>query len=424
MLSVFLLVSLIFILTFLSGYFSSSETALFSLSTMKIKAFDKDPDPRKNLIAKLLSHPRDLLVTIFILNTVVNILLQNVTSHMSGPHGGWEWKVGLPLVLTLVFGEIIPKNIGFQNNLKIAYAVSPVISALQNLFKPIRQSIIAITTPISRLLFFYLKRNQDISKKELLHVLRTSEEHGVLHKDEAELVWGYLKLQDSIVKELVRPREDILFYDINDPLSKLTYLFVDQEVSRIPVCDKSIDNVLGILSAKAFFLYNHQASSGQDLLNILEKPFYVPETTLAPRLLQQMNEMDQVLALVVDEYGSISGLISKEDLAETVIGKITDLRDKKSLYTRAGANEIIASGRLELDDFNAMFDTNLESKNNMITIGGWLTEQLGDIPKAGTKYETEDFLFHVLAAHPNRVRRLYIRKLKRKSSPKSPKEKA
>lgn len=416
MLSIFIFTGLILLLTFLSGYFSSSEAALFSLSTMKIKAYAKDPDPRKQLISGLLSRPKDLLVTIFILNTIVNILLQNVSSHMSGPSGGWVWKVGLPFFLTLVFGEIIPKNIGFQNNISISYLVSPVISFLQHLLKPIRQAIIAVTAPISRILFFYLKRNQDISKKELLHVLRTSEEHGVLHRDEAELVWGYLKLQDSVVKELTRPREDIIFYDINDPLSKLAYLFVEQEVTRIPVCDRNIDNVLGILSAKTYFLYNNQANSGKDLITILEKPFYVPETTLAPRLLQQMNEMNQVLALVVDEYGSISGLISKEDLAETVIGNIADLRDKKSLYTRAGVNEIIASGRLELADFNAMFDANLVSENNLITIGGWLTEQIGDIPKAGMKYETDDFLFHVLSAYPNRVRRLYIRKLKNKPS--------
>lgn len=415
MLSLFIFVFFILVLTFLSGYFSSSETALFSLSSMKIKAYAKDPDPRKQLIASLLAHPKDLLVTIFILNTIVNILLQNVSSSMSGTDGGWEWKVGFPLVMTLLFGEIIPKNLGFQNNVTISYWVSPVIDVLQKLLKPVRQAIIAITAPISRLLFFYLKRNQEISKKELMHVLRTSEEYGVLHKDEAELVSGYLNLQDAVIKELARPREDILFYDVNEPLSKLTYLFVEQEVSRVPVCDKNIDNILGILSAKAYFLHNQHMVSGRELIPILDKPFYVPETTLARRLIRQLSEMNQVLALVVDEYGSISGLISSEDLAETVIGQIADLRDKKSLYTRAGANEIIASGRLELADFNDMFDVNLVSENNMVTLGGWLTEQLGDIPKAGTKYETHDFLFHVLSAYPNRVRRLYIRKLKGKT---------
>ncbi len=120
------------------------------------------------------------------------------------------------------------------------------------------------------------------------------------------------------------------------------------------------------------------------------------------------------MAMVVDEYGSISGLITWEDLAEVVIGSIADLRDQKSLYTKAGENEIIASGKLELDAFNEVFHSNLESQNNLMTIGGWLTEQLGDIPKNGTKYETEHFLFQVLSAEPNRIRRLYIRKLNKK----------
>src|SRR5690606_13399137 len=132
-------------------------------------------------------------------------------------------KVGVPLILTLVFGEIIPKYIGMQNNASVAYLVAPLINQFQIWLKPLRHWIIAITYPISRLLFFYLEKEDSISKEELEHVLKTSEQHGVLSPDEAELVSGYLNLQDSIVKELMRPREDILYYNINDPLTKLTY---------------------------------------------------------------------------------------------------------------------------------------------------------------------------------------------------------
>ena len=120
-----------------------------------------------------------------------------------------------------------------------------------------------------------------------------------------------------------------------------------------------------------------------------------------------------MLALAVDEYGFITGLITREDIVEEVIGDITDLRDAKKLYTKAGLNEIIASGRLELEEFNEIFDVQLTSKNNMLTIGGWLIEQLEDIPKSGTKFEMQGFIFHVLAADPNKLRRLYIRKLNR-----------
>lgn len=398
-------------LTFSSGFFSASETALFSLPSTKIKAYQTNPDPRKRLISKLVLKPRDLLVTVFMLNTFVNILLQNTVSHLSGPTAGLMLKVGVPFVIMLLFGEVIPKYIGLKNNVGLSHAVAPTINFLQNLLQPLRKIIINVTAPISHVLFFFLHKEKDISKEELKHVLKTSEEYGVLHPDEGELVWGYLNLQDATVKELMRPRADILYYDLEDPITKLTHLFVEQECSRVPVCENSLDKLLGIITAEQFFLHRHSLSTSQELIHFLDKPLYVPETTPAMTLLRRFDESKQEIAIVVDEYGSISGLITREDLVEVVVGEISDLRDTKDLYTRAGANEIITSGRLELSEFNELFDMNLESESNMVTIGGWLVEQLGDIPKTGTKVELHNLLFQVLAADPNRIRRLYIRKL-------------
>ena len=164
------------ILTLISAYFSASETALFSLSSIKIKAYQTNPDPRKQLIAKLVMQPRDLLVTVFMLNTLVNILLQNVASDMFGIDARWELTIGVPLALTLIFGEIIPKYIGIQNNVNIAYSVIPSINYFQNILKPLRKLIIYLTLPISRAMFFFLKKEDSISKEELEHVLKKSEE--------------------------------------------------------------------------------------------------------------------------------------------------------------------------------------------------------------------------------------------------------
>ena len=262
---------LLIFLVFWSGFFSASETALFSLPSIKIKAYQSDPNPRKRLIAQLVLEPRALLVTVFMLNTIVNILIQNTASHMFGYAASWAWKVGVPFVLMLFSGEIIPKYIGLQNNVQLSYVVAPLINTMQNLLSPIRKLIIDITLPVSRALFFFLKNEQSISKEELKHVLKTSQEHGVLSHDEAELVWGYLNLHDATVKELMWPREDILYYDINDPISKLAYLFIDQECSRLPVCDKSLDHVLGIISARQFFLHRKTIKTGQDLIKNLNK---------------------------------------------------------------------------------------------------------------------------------------------------------
>jgi len=226
------------------------------------------------------------------------------------------------------------------------------------------------------------------------------------------LVRGFLGLQEAQVKELMRPREEVIFFDIDEPLSKLVHLFVDQECSRIPVCQNTLDNVLGIMTGRLFFLYRDNLNTAEDLLPILKKPFYVPESIPAQALLRQMYDRKESLAIVVDEYGSVCGLISLEDLVEAVVGEIADRRDEKSRYTKAGEDTLIASGKLELAEFEEIFDYPLNSENNLVTLGGWITEQLGDIPKVGTKLIREGFLFQVLAADSRRIRRIYIRRIK------------
>lgn len=398
------------VLLYWSAWISSAEMALFSLPTHKIKTYKNDLDPTKKLIAELLARPRDLLVTVFMINTCVNILLQNVTSDMFGARAGWGLKVGVPLILTLIFGEIIPKYIGLQNNVAIAHRIAQTINTLQRSLTWLRKWIIAVTSPISRLMFFFLKKEHGISKEEIEHALQTSEKHGVLLREEAELLAGYLNLQDSQIKELMWPKEDILYFDTHQPLSKLVQLFTKENTTRIPVCSESLENVLGIATAMQYFKYRDKIQVAQDLIPYLQKPLYAPESTPAKLLLKRMDELGQVLALVVDEYGSISGLVSREDLIEVVVGQIEDPHDPPPLFIKAGKQEVITSGKWEISEFNDYFDAHLESPLNMITIGGWLIEQLGDIPKTGSEYELHGFSFHVLASSPTRILRLFIRK--------------
>jgi CBS domain containing-hemolysin-like protein len=267
---------------------------------------------------------------------------------------------------------------------------------------------------LSRILFFFLRKEDEISIDELQHALRTSRKLGVLNEEEAELVRGYLLLQESTVKERMRPREEVLYFDLDEPLTKLIHLFVDQECSRIPVCERGLDKIVGVMTSRIFFLHRPLLKTVADLRPILEKPFFVPESIPAKTLLRQFYDRQESFAVVVDEYGSTSGIIALEDLVETVIGEIVDRRDEKSLYTMSGEDVMIASGKMELADIEKIFDVPLVSENHMVTIGGYLTEKMGDIPKSGSKFVSDDFLFHVLAAEPTRVRRVYIRRLKKR----------
>lgn len=408
----FFLSLLLILFLALSAFFSASETAFFSLSSTRVKLFKEEGGRGKRLAADLLASPRDLIVTIIMVNVSLNIAIQNIVANIFEERSTWLLSVGVPLLLTLVFGEFIPKSLGLAHNERLAPFVSPILYRLSLVLAPVRVFFTTATQFITQRLFFFFQKEPKISVEELLLALRTSKESGLLHPDEAELVHGYLELESSSAKELMTPREEILFYDISDPLAKLTALFVDEECSRIPVCDKNLDQVLGILSARLFFLKKPQIQKASDLFAFLKKPFYVPESTSAKALLSQMYERKEALALVVDEYGSTSGLVTLADLVEEVIGEIADRRGEKSLYTRSSDDVIIASGKLELSELEEIFGVTLVSRANMVTIGGWLTEQLGDIPKNGVKYMTDELLFHVLLADPTHIRRLYIRRLK------------
>ncbi len=410
MITTFLVLLLVFSVLALA-VFSGAETALFSLSSMQVKAFKKGLDPRKKQIAKLLSQPRDLLVTLIILIVILSLGVQNVISTIFQKKDSWVLNIVVPLAINLILGEMIPKSLAMTNNVKISCLMAPILSRIQMLLFPLRKVLSLITSFVTPLIFFFLRKEKEISVDELQHALKDSKDRGILLPEETELIRGYIHLQEATVKELMRPREEVIYFQSGEPLGRLIHLFVDQECTRIPICDGSLDKLIGIISSRIFFQHKYLVKETKDLLPIIKKPFFVPEMMKGDVLLRQFYEKKESIAVVVDEYGSITGIIAMEDLVEEVVGEITDRRDQEAFFTRAGNDVIIASGKLELSDFEEIFNVSLKSENLMVTIGGWLTEQLGDIPKPGTKYQTKEFLFHILSADPTRIRRIYIRRL-------------
>jgi CBS domain containing-hemolysin-like protein len=234
------LISLLVGLLFLSAFLSASETSLFSLSPLTVKSYKGSGNPRLSLISRLMEHPREVLVTILILNVLSNILVQNTVSTIFNAFPNWILKVGVPLGLTLVFGEVIPKSIAMPNNTAFAYRAAPWIDAVAKLLRPIRDPLTRATSWISRFLFFFLNEEKEVSEEELRHVLEASEASGVLLPQECDLIGGALDLQHALVKERMRPREEVVYYDIQEPLQDLIHSFVDLETSRIPVCDGNL----------------------------------------------------------------------------------------------------------------------------------------------------------------------------------------
>lgn len=409
-----ILIGILVFLVILSGVASSSETAFFSLSTLKIKSFKDSDQHRKYLVYEQLSRPKELLITILMVNVLVNISIQNVSSGIFDKYSSWALSVGVPVAIVIIFGELIPKTVGLLNNEKIACAVSPIIKAIQTVFLPIRVILSKITGVISPIIFFFLKKDPDISITELQHALDSSYALGVISSEESELVGGYLKLEEASVKEHMHPHDEIPSFDINrESLEDLFRIFKENNYPKILVCENGIENVLGLFMAHDLFTNIDKIQEPKDIIPFLSKPLFVPESMPAKSLLIIFYRKKESMALVVDEWGSISGVITLEDLIELILGEIYDKKNFFKHYTKASEDVIIASGKMELAEFEDVFSVELKSDQNVVTIGGWLTEKLGDIPPSGTKYESDGFIFQVLRSDPNRIKRVYIRKLKK-----------
>lgn len=403
------LLLLIFLLA--SSITSAMETAFFSISHYKVLNYRYDKDPSKRRIYYLLQNPKQLLVTIIMLNIICNVLIQNFISNLFG-NFGWVLKVGLPLALTLFIGEIIPKSLALPNNVLISRRLSKFILVIQKLLSPFRIFLTWITNYVSRFLFFFLKNEKPLSLEELELILETSKEKGILQSEEKKFIKGYLDLKKATVKEKMRPKDEIIYYSFERDLSYLFHLMKEKKYSKIPITSENLDSIEGVLSLEDYFNHFKFIDEKEDLLKYLTKPFYVPETMNALSLLNEMRQKDEDMAFVVDEYGQVLGLIVQEDLIETVIGEVNDLKNQMKKYTQSGENVIIASGKLGLDEFEEIFHKKLEAEGNIATIGGWIIERLGDIPVVGDTYTTDDFFFYILAADPNRIKRMYIRHLK------------
>jgi len=407
--TILFLLLLILFLIYASAWISSAEVAFFSLSSAKIKLFKHDTHPRKQQIVRLLQQPKNLLVTIFTINTITNILVQNFTSDFFDRFSeSWALKVGVPLFLVLLFGELIPKYLGLMYNERIAFAVSASLEFFHTLLSPFRVGITALTSFFSRMFFFFLKPEPPLSKEEIDHILRSSTGTGVIQKEEAELILGFLSLEEGQVSALMQPRNELIAYDIQEPLSKLHFLLKEHHLTQIPVFEKTQDNILGILDAQDVLATQDTTHTAQDLVLLFKKPLYIPQTTQAKSALAQLLHSDYTIALVIDEYGAIDGFVSEATFARFVT-RFT--RAKEEEYVRIDPHVIIADATISVEKINQIFNKNLTSKYHTTTLGGWICEILGTIPENGSSFTHEGLFFRILSAEVSHIKKVYIKKV-------------
>lgn len=411
-------IAAILLLLAFSAFFSGSETALFSLSHIKARKFQSDKRARPRLVATLLSHPRRLLITLLIGNMFVNIfastlsasLFRNLSLFKDTSAFSDLASVLVMTTLILIFGEIAPKTYAIQHTEKMALAVAPLVNGFSVAVRPIRIVLKSVADAIISVLARSVKAEQlQASEGELKLAVKLGVTQGLLDSREQAMIHGLFEIETSRVREMMKSRAEIFSLDLTTPIDQIRAAFVDKKYTRVPVHSGDIDNVLGLLYAKDLLFASPAELEKSGIRPLLRPVYFVPETMPANRLLAEFQARATHFALVVDEYGSISGLITMEDVLQSLIGKLGVAERLAGDQVRFHEDTGVVSARMPISEFNELFSTAIADELN-VTIGGFLTHQMGKIPQSGEVFETDDIRFEVKKASKNKIEEVLVQR--------------
>ena len=376
----------------LSAFFSSSETALTSVNIFKIRQMEKNGVEKAPLVRKLVDNIGSVLTTILIGNNIVNIVTTTIATifftEVMGPKGA----VISPIILTivvLIFGEVTPKNIAAANSEKLALNVARPIKLLDFIFKPVNFILGKITGAITKVFVGEEEESSLVTEEDLKTIVDVSEEQGVINNEESEMINNVFEFGNSYVSDIMTARTNMEAISIESDQEELYEMLKETNHSRIPVYGKNIDNILGILHMKDIV---SAIADGKELNleEIIRPAHYVYDNMHIFDLFTNMRSENVSLAIVIDEYGGTSGLVTIEDIVEELVGEIDDEYDKdeKDIF-KLTENSYLVKPALHLSDFNDYFNLELEEIKND-SIGGYVIDHLSRIPEQGDSVEIEN----------------------------------
>lgn len=404
------------ILLFCSALISGAEVAMFSLSKTQLDKGLEAGSKRMQIIALLLEKPKKLLATILVANNFINIgivilfaylgnfLFDGINSEVLK----FLVEVGIVTFLILLFGEILPKVYASRNNVKFASFMAYPLKVMDFVFSPFSSPMRSITILLQNKLG---RKKANLSVDQLSHALELTSEHDTT-KQEQKILQGIVSFGNTDTKQVMRPRIDIFALD-----EESTYLDIIPEIikngySRIPVFKENIDNIVGVLYVKDLLPYlDRKQFKWTDLLR---EPFFVPENKKLDDLMLEFQDKKVHLAIVVDEYGGTSGVISLEDIIEEIVGDISDEFDDDDLvYSKLDDKNYVFEGKTPLRDFYKVIKIDNESlfednKGEAETIAGFVLEISGSFPKNNSKIKFQDYIFSIEAIDKKRIKRLKV----------------
>ena len=402
--------SLLFILLFFSAFFSSSETAFFSLSKVKIDSLNGKETLLNRLIKKMKDDSNKLLITILIGNNIANIgaaALATSIAFKIFENNIVSIATGVMTIITLIFGEIFPKVFASKNNMLVAKITIVPIYWFSILFFP----LIFILKHLSK----YLKAiNQapSFTEKELISMINLGEKEGEIKREEKNIINNILEFDDTNAYSIMTPRTDMYVIDIKkglnlNAISRTGY-------SRFPIINESIDNVIGIVHIKDIFkeMLTIEDKKNIDLKNIMRAPIFIPESKKLDSLLTHFRKSENHMVLLVDEHGGISGLVTLEDLLEELVGEISDETDKTEPYiVKVNDNEWIVPGKTEIDEVNEKTGLKIKPASEYDTFSGYILNKTGRIPALNEKIKIKDnFIVTIRKRKKNRLDTILLTK--------------
>ena len=424
--TIYLQLSILFLLTLFNAFFSASEMALVSLNRSRVEQKAAEGEKKFVRLLSVLENPNNFLSTIQVGITFISILsgasLANdlgavfakwMGNSATAQTAGYWLALAMLTFVSIVLGELYPKRIAMNMKENLAVVTAPVIIFLGKIVSPFVWLLSAATNLISRITpMNFDDADEQMTRDEIEYILTKSEQ--TLDAEEIEMLQGIFNLDEMMAREVMVPRTDAFMVNIEDDINVIMTEILRQNFSRIPVYEGDKDNIIGLIHTKKILAESF--TNGFDQLNIrriMQEPLFVPETIFVDDLLKSLRNTQNQMAILLDEYGGVSGIVTLEDLLEEIVGEIDDETDKTEIFVREIAeNTFIVQGSMTLNDFNEHFDLDLSS-DDVDTIAGFYLTGLGTIPSQDEKeaYELDNNGFHIVMVN-DKVKNGRVTKLK------------
>ena len=424
--TIYIQLSILFLLTLFNAFFSASEMALVSLNRSRVEQKAAEGEKKFVRLLTVLENPNNFLSTIQVGITFISILsgasLANdlgavfakwMGNSATAQTAGYWLALAMLTYVSIVLGELYPKRIAMNMKENLAVVTAPVIIFLGKIVSPFVWLLSASTNLISRITpMNFDDADEQMTRDEIEYILTKSEQ--TLDAEEIEMLQGIFNLDEMMAREVMVPRTDAFMVNIEDDINVIMPEIIRQNFSRIPVYEGDKDNIIGLIHTKKILAESF--TNGFDQLNIrriMQEPLFVPETIFVDDLLKSFRNTQNQMAILLDEYGGVSGIVTLEDLLEEIVGEIDDETDKTEIFVREIAeNTFIVQGSMTLNDFNEHFDLDLSS-DDVDTIAGFYLTGLGTIPSQDEKeaYELDNNGFHIVMVN-DKVKNGRVTKLK------------